>query len=159
MNFKSFPGPQRHIGERGRELGGRCGLGELWGDRREGVSGSHRHRQTLGGPYVPILGGPLPATEVPKTGAFAGAMGEGAPGPSCLPPPPSLGRRGVCRRDSVCPCPNSSPPDPHTQTQAADCAHPPPRLASLPTRTGHTSSHYPTPATPLSTVCIVLGSA
>lgn len=48
---------------------------------------------------MPVLGG-TPATEVPKPGALAGAMGAGCP--SCLltlpSPPPvalSLGRRGA----------------------------------------------------------------
>lgn len=53
--------------------------------------------QTFGGPLCASVGG-TPATEVPKAGALARAMGAGCP--SCLLTPPpsaalSLGRRGA----------------------------------------------------------------
>lgn len=80
MNLKSFPGPQLHI-----RVGGVVMVGETEGGG-EGGNGGFAAR-LLGGPYVPVSRG-TPATEVPKTGALARAMGAGCP--SCLLTLPSL---------------------------------------------------------------------
>lgn len=77
MNLKSFPGPEPYI---------RVGGVEMVGETRDGGVGGDWWRwgfaaRLLGAPYVPVLGG-TPATEVPKPGALAGAMGAGCP--SCL---------------------------------------------------------------------------
>ena len=88
-------------------------------------------------------GGGTPATEVPKAGALAGAMGAGSP--SCLLPLPLCRWWGVCRRDSVC-SPAKAPPDPrtqdthtntHIQTQAAGRAHPLTSTRSQPSQASH----------------------
>ena len=77
MNLKSFPGPQPHIR-----------VGGVGDKREEGMVVVGGCSQTFGGPLRASVGGGTPATEVPKAGALAGAMGAGCP--SCLLTLPSF---------------------------------------------------------------------
>lgn len=76
MNLKSFPGPEPYIRVGGVEMVGETRDGGVGGLVEMGVCS-----QTFGGPLRASVGG-TPATEVPKPGALAGAMGAGCP--SCL---------------------------------------------------------------------------
>lgn len=90
MNFKSFPGPQRHIGERGKEWGGRCGVGSLWGDRREGVSEWEPQTQPdFRGPLRANIGGTSACHKSSQDWSFHWSYGGGC-SRSQLPPPHPL---------------------------------------------------------------------
>lgn len=156
MNLKSFPGPQPHIRVSGVVVG-ETGREEGMVVMEEEAEGRFAAR-LLGGPYVPVLGG-TPATEVPKAGALARAMGAGCP--SCLLTLPSLCSTPVWAggvlmmgfvqtRQCLLPCQSSSRLLTHThmktdtrihriQTQAAGPgrAHPLTSTSSQPSQASH----------------------
>lgn len=75
MNLKSFPGPQSHI-----RVGGVVVMLRETRGRRGWFAARH-----LGGPYVPMLRGPLPQ-RFPRLVLLVEQWGQGAPA-ACYPLP------------------------------------------------------------------------